>query len=415
MKEKKDKLTYIIISHKERYKSTNKRISSLFNDYNKYITNYEDEINNHQNKNKSFIPAVNIKNLIENQQLLIKELVHIINNLLLNFKTNLNKASSNKKNSIQKIIKNNNKNINYLKNNSKVNDENNSYYINSMPNKNIINNRYNNHDNTSFINNEKKNKLNIESKNKFNLDLSFLNIKAPYKNRTKINQYINKQEKRNSCNKNDISKSSISSNIFSTKNKSYINISHSFISINDINKNNNNSSLINGISSYKNKNLKKDNSSKKYHSSDKNLFFNTTSFFTNINSINKNKRNNSNLILNNNCNYINNNINIKNNKTSYQNTDYSSNKMVIPYSTFNDSISEDIFIINKEKYKNIYDIINDKKINNLKNYEIGHQYHITPNRMVKEMYNISYSKLNKYEQRRNRKSSFRQNSKTVKI
>ena len=412
MKEKKDKLTYSIINHKEKYKSTNKKISSLFNDYNKYISTYEDEINNHQNRNNSFISTVNIKSLIENQQLLIKELVNIINHLLLDFKTNLNRRNSNKKNSIQKIIKNNNTNINYLKNNTKTNDENNSLYINLTTNSNIINNRDHNH-----VNKEKnKLKLNNESKNKFNLDLSFLNIKAPYKKRTKINQYINKQEKRNSSNKNDISKSSISSSVFSTKNKNYINISHSHISNNDINKNKNNTSLINGISSYNNKfNLKPNNSSQKYHSSDKNIFFNTTSFFTNINARNKNKRNNSNTILNNRYNYIINNLNIKNNnKTSYEITDFSSNRMLIPYSTFNDSVSEDIFI-NKEKYKNIYDIIIDKKINNLKKYEIDHQYHITPNRMTKEMYNISYSILNKYEQKRNRKSSFRQKSKTLKI
>ena len=62
------------INLKKRYKLTNEKISSIFKDYIKI----EKAIN-------TFIPnyICNIKKFIENQQLLIKELIHIINNILI--------------------------------------------------------------------------------------------------------------------------------------------------------------------------------------------------------------------------------------------------------------------------------------------------------------------------------------------
>ena len=412
MKEKKEKLKYFLINSKERYKSTNNRISSLYKDYYKLINIFEDKINN-QKVRGVLQPKNNVnllKKFIENQQIIIKELVNIINNLLSDYKTNTYRVSSDKKNTIKAIIRSNNINFNYLKNNTKINDENNSFYINLASNNNTRN---------SHVNNEKN-----KSRNKFNLDLSFLNINVPSKKRKKINQYINinKQEEKYSNkynNKDDISKSSISSNFISSKNKSYININHSFISNNDINKSNNNlnTSLIDGISCYNHKikkinkiNLKQNNSFKKYHSDKIILFNNASPFFTNINDKNKIKNNSLMKLLDNKNNYL---IKIKNNKTPFETANYTTNRMHIPFSTFNNSSSEDIYI-NKEKYKNVCDIIKDKKINNLKKYEIVHQYQITPNRMTKEMYNISFSILNKFEQKRNKNISYRKKSKSLK-
>ena len=57
---------------------------------------------------------------------------------------------------------------------------------------------------------------------------------------------------------------------------------------------------------------------------------------------------------------------------------------------------------------------NNKKLKiNLKKYEIDSHYQIIQNRMVREMYNISFSILNKYEQRLKKKASIRKRTKSL--
>jgi hypothetical protein len=98
-------------------------------------------------------------------------------------------------------------------------------------------------------------------------------------------------------------------------------------------------------------------------------------------------------------------------KMQMQITDYSSNRVYIGTSNYNDSASEDIYL-NQEKYKNLCE--NKKlKINNLKKYEIVCHYQIKPNRMTREMYNISYSILNKYEQKMKRNTSIGKRTKSL--
>ena len=321
---------------------------------------------------------------------MIKELVHIINQILTkNQKPNF--QSTLKKNvTIEDIIKNHsNEKNNFLRNIKKTNEDNTSTDINLTTNNNT---------NNTNIKKEKSNKC------KLYVDLSFLKAKAQYKKRKKINQYINKKEG------NDINKSKSSSmtNLFSTITKSNINISKSFISNIDMNKisnitNNNNSlsSLINGISSYNsNANLTKKNKIKRNNIK---KLISTTNY--------KNKRNFSTKRNTNNY-YSTNNSDIKMNKskTPMQITDYSSNRVYIGTSNYNDSVSEDIYL-NQEKYKNLCE--NKKfKINNLKKYEIVCHYQIKPNRMTKEMYNISYSILNKYKQKLKRNTSIGKRSKS---
>lgn len=407
---------YPVIFNKEKYQKTNDKITNIFKDYFTLINSFSYEINYIENIVNSYLTKkkFNLKKFVENQNLLIKELINIINNLLSKIQFNTNKSNSfNKNNSIKTIIRYNNTSINYLKNSIKVNDENNSLDINLATNNNT---------NNTHINQENNNQMNIKQKIKFNGDLSFLNINAPYKKRKKINEYINKRQG-NIYNKNDLSKSSNTTNIISSKNKGCNNISHSFISNSELNKTNNNSkSLIKGISAYNNKeNLKKKHNVKKYNSSDKKLLLNTSSFFSNNvkdnynhSKTNRYKKNNSNYFSVNNGD-----VRINKNKTPIQITDYSSNRIYIATSTFNDSISEDIFL-NKDKYKSICNNLREKnkknnKINNLKNYEINSQYQITPNRMTKEVYNISFSILNKYEQKLKKNTSLGKRSKSLLI
>ena len=79
----------------------------------------------------------------------------------------------------------------------------------------------------------------------------------------------------------------------------------------------------------------------------------------------------------------------------------------------NDSVSDDI-PINLEKNKNKSQIFqNIKKINN-KKYEIVSQFQITKNRLTKEMQNISYSIINKYEKKK-KKTSLGKRSKSLLI
>ena len=406
---------YKLISNKEKYQKTNSKIEAIFKDYFSLINSFSYELNYIENIVNSYLPKknFNFKKFLENQHLLIKELIDIINNLLSKIQFNTNKSNSFNRNSIKTIIRYNNTNINYLKKNTKPNDENNSLSINLTTNNNT---------NNSCINQENNKQLNIKEKIKFNGDLSFLNI--PYKKRKKYHQYINKRQG-NINNKNNICKSSSETNIISYKNKNYININHSFISNSELNKTNNNSTfLYKGITSYNSKeNRKKKNIVKKYNSSDKNLLLNTSSFFTNIKDNYKYNHSKTNRCKSKN-NYdfysVNNgDIKINKNKTPIQITDYSSNRIYIATSTFNDSTSENI-ILHKYKYKNICNNLRAKikknnKIYNLKKYETISQYQITPNRMTKEVYNISYSILNKYENMLKKKTSLGKRSKSLLI
>ena len=278
MKEKEEKFKYSIILNKEKYKKINDKISTLFKDYFSLMNKYSYEINYIEQIVNSYIPNknFNIKKFIENQQLLIKDLVNIINNALSEIRIYSNKNNSKKKKSIKTIIRRNNSNINYLENLSKTSDRNNSYNINTNINnqKNIIRK---NKSNNNIYKPEKIINLNIESTNQFNGDLSFLNIKIPrkrYKRNKQSIKNIDYFDYKN--NRNDISRSSMTTNIFSTKNKSYINNSHSFLSNNEINNTNNNNknnnsnshkiNVTRSISSYNNKNnIKKKKSNKKFN------------------------------------------------------------------------------------------------------------------------------------------------------
>lgn len=432
--EKEEKFKYSIILNKEKYKKINDKISTLFKDYFSLMNKYSYEINYIEQIVNSYIPKknFNIKKFIENQQLLIKDLVNIINNALSEIRIYSNKNNSKKKQSIKTIIRRNNSNINYLENLSKTSNRNNSYDINTN-----INNQNNilrkNKSNNNIYKSEKIINLNIESNNQFNGDLSFLNIKIPHKRYKR-----NKQSKQNiedidykNNNRNDISRSSMTTNIFSTKNKSYINNSYSNLSNNEINITNNNNknnlsnshkiNITRSISSYNNKiEIKKKKSNKKFNFSEKNIIFNSKSFSTKIND--KYKYTNKSSITNKSNEvkkyYLTFNNNIKNNNSKtppkiLENKN-SDNKIYIPSFIFNDSISED-FIINQEKYKKICNMIKDKKINNIKKYEVIQQFKITPNRLTKEMLNISYSKLNKYEQKRKKNTSLGKRSKSLLI
>lgn len=384
MEEKSKNSKYILISQKDKYKMTNDKITSLNKEYYNLINSFAYEMNYIEHIINSYYPKKNfsIKDFLDNQQLLIKELVIIINNLIKEKQKLLFKPITKKSNSITDIIRNNKANNDYLKNITKTNDENTSFDINLTTNINTNNSRT---------------KADKKLSDKLKLDLSFLNAKEFYNKRKKINQYINKKEV------NEFSKSSSTTYIIPTKNKNYINISNSFINNNDTNKinniNNSISSLINGISTYNNKiNLKMKNDIKRN---------NTTNNY-------KNKRNFSTKKSNNyySTNYLDAQKD-KNKITPIQMTDYSSHRVYIATATsnYNDSVSEEKFIKN-EKYKNIW---NNKKlkINNLKKYEIVSNYQIKPNRMTKEMYNISYSILNKYEQKIKRNTSIGKRSKSL--
>ena len=218
-------------------------------------------------------------------------------------------------------------------------------------------------------------------------------------------------------NRNDYSKSSITTNIFSTKNKSYINNSSSFISCNDINNHNNNYIRKNSnrsITSYNNKSTIK-NKKNIFKYSEKNIVFNSELFLNNLNDKNIKKRTKRSYSLNTNANTNisqdkkNNKIKIKSlnlsgiiktndSKNSPKNYDNSSNKRYFPSSVFSDSVSEDIQL-NQKKYKNKCNIVKDKKLNNIK-YEVVKYFQISPNRLTKQMLDVSYSKINEYERKR---------------
>jgi hypothetical protein len=327
---------------------------------------------------------------------------------------------------MKEIIKNNNTNANYLQKKSKTNDKQKNLDMSLILNNKIPKNKINT---TNSNKKERIIKLNLDHANNVNGDLSFLNIKIPRKKNIKINQSVkasgeidnNKVDHnfKNDCSKSSI-KSSVTTNIVSTKNKSYINNSSSFISNNDINNVNNNYIKKNSnrtITSYNNKiNLKKKKNSFKF--CERNITYNSKSFSTTTNDKNRSTRSNKNNSHNKiKIKYLNINSIIKNNDSKYYtNINDNSSKRKrksIQSSVLSDSVSDDIPLI-QEKNKSKSQVFKDiKRINN-KKYEIVRHFQITPNRLTKEMLNVSYSIINKYEQKR-KKTSLGKRSKSLLI
>ena len=358
--------------NKEKFSKINIKISNIFKDYYNLIDTYSYEINYIENSINSFKPKnkLNIKNFIDNQQLLIKDLVNIINNLLFSIKIHTNKNSNSKnKKSIKSIIENNNfNNMNYIKNNGTIK---------------------------------------LKSKNQVSDSLSFLDIKKK-KKETKINQYINKpKEKEKEKDKNELSsKNSSLTNIFSfsTKNKSFLNNSNSLSDIN------NNITNVNGIYN----NYRKSSASpypkkvnkirlKLSNYNDKKKEILNTSFQSNK-SIKREKSRKSEscksfdkIPISFSLNSITNIINKSRSKSivPLKLTDFSLKNERVPYSPFNESNSEENNIKNGVLY-----IFSDNKNNhNLKKYDLDGKYHINPQRMTKEVLSNSYNILNKYEKK----------------
>ena len=427
MKDEKHLLKHSFLLNKEEYKKINDKISTSFKDYFylmkrcSYEINYIEEIINSCFVNKKF----KIKNFIENQQLLIKDLVNIINTFS-QIQIYSNRDYSKTKKSMKELIRNNNTNVNYLQQKSKTNDKQKNLDMSLILNNKIPKNKIN----TTYSNKKERIiKLNLDHANNVNGDLSFLNIKIPRKKNIKINQSVkasgeienNKVDHnfKNDCSKSSI-KSSVTTNIVSTKNKSYINNSNSFISNNDINNVNNNYIKKNSnrtITSYNNKiNLKKKKNSFKF--CERNITYNSKSFSTTTNDKNRSTRSNKNNSHNKiKIKYLNINSIIKNNDSKYYtNINDNSSKRKrksIQSSVLSDSVSDDIPLI-QEKNKSKSQVFKDiKKINN-KKYEIVRHFQITPNRLTKEMLNVSYSIINKYEQKR-KKTSLGKRSKSLLI
>ena len=88
MYEKNNQNILIPSINKEKFAKINTKITNIFKEYYNLIENYSYEINCIENSVNSFKPKnkLKLKNFIDNQQLLIKELVNIINNLLLSIK-----------------------------------------------------------------------------------------------------------------------------------------------------------------------------------------------------------------------------------------------------------------------------------------------------------------------------------------
>ena len=368
-----DNAPNIIISiNKEKFGKINSKLINIFKDYYNLIDTYSYEINYIENSINSFKPKnkLNIKNFIDNQQLLIKDLVNIINNLLFSIKIHTNKNSNSKsKKSIKSIIENNNfNNMNYIKNNDTIK---------------------------------------LKSKNQVSDSLSFLDIKKK-KKETKINQYINKpKEKEKEKDKNELSsKNSSLTNIFSfsTKNKSFLNNSNSLSDIN------NNITDVNGLYN----NYRKSSASpypkkvnkirlKLSNYNDKKKEILNTSFQSNK-SIKREKSRKSEscksfdkIPISFSLNSITNIINKSRSKSivPLKLTDFSLKNERVPYSPFNESNSEENNIKNGVLY-----IFSDNKNNhNLKKYDLDGKYHINPQRMTKEVLSNSYNILNKYEKK----------------
>ena len=369
MNEKNRQNILISSVNKEKFEHVNSKITSLFNEYYNLLGIYSYKIDYIENSINSFKPKhkLKLKNFIENQQSLIKELVNIINNLLLSIRIHSNKKRNSKsKKSIKSIIESNNySSFNSIKNNSK---------------------------------NKQK------TKNYLNDSLSFLSIKNK-KKELKINQYINKKKEKD---KNELmSKNSSLTNIlsFSTKNKSFLNNSNSLSDINSIT----NFNVTSNNNKYKNTRsspyVKKINniSLKLSNYNDRKKEILNTSFFSTNKSKKKEKirASNSNKSFDkipitiplNNVNNI-----IKNSRTKsvvpLKLTDFSIKKENVHDSTFNEPLSNE-----KQTKNGILYVFTDNNKDNIENIDFDGKYHITPHRMTKEVLNTSYNILNKYEKK----------------
>ena len=355
--------------NKEKFEHVNSKITSLFNEYYNLLGIYSYKIDYIENSINSFKPKhkLKLKNFIENQQSLIKELVNIINNLLLSIRIHSKKKRNSKsKKSIKSIIESNNySSFNSIKNNSK---------------------------------NKQK------TKNYLNDSLSFLSIKNK-KKELKINQYINKKKEKD---KNELmSKNSSLTNIlsFSTKNKSFLNNSNSLSDINSIT----NFNVTSNNNKYKNTRsspyVKKINniSLKLSNYNDRKKEILNTSFFSTNKSKKKEKMRASNsnksfdkipitIPLNNVTNII------KNSRTKsvvpLKLTDFSIKKEKMHDSAFNEPLSNE-----KESKDGVLYVFTDNNKDNIENIDFDGKYHITPHRMTKEVLNTSYNILNKYEKK----------------
>ena len=369
MNEKNNQNILIPSINKEKFVKINTKITNIFKEYHNIIENYSYEINCIENSVNSLKPKykLKLKNFIDNQQLLIKELVNIINNLLLSIRIHSNKKRNSKsKKSIKSVIESNNySSFNSIKNNSK---------------------------------NKQK------TKNYLNDSLSFLSIKNK-KKELKINQYINKKKEKD---KNELmSKNSSLTNIlsFSTKNKSFLNNSNSLSDINSIT----NFNVTSNNNKYKNTRsspyVKKINniSLKLSNYNDRKKEILNTSFFSTNKSKKKEKirASNSNKSFDkipitiplNNVNNI-----IKNSRTKsvvpLKLTDFSIKKENVHDSTFNEPLSNE-----KQTKNGILYVFTDNNKDNIENIDFDGKYHITPHRMTKEVLNTSYNILNKYEKK----------------
>ena len=369
MNEKNRQNILISSVNKEKFEHVNSKITSLFNEYYNLLGIYSYKIDYIENSINSFKPKhkLKLKNFIENQQSLIKELVNIINNLLLSIRIHSKKKRNSKsKKSIKSIIESNNySSFNSIKNNSK---------------------------------NKQK------TKNYLNDSLSFLSIKNK-KKELKINQYINKKKEKD---KNELmSKNSSLTNIlsFSTKNKSFLNNSNSLSDINSIT----NFNVTSNNNKYKNTRsspyVKKINniSLKLSNYNDRKKEILNTSFFSTNKSKKKEKirASNSNKSFDkipitiplNNVNNI-----IKNSRTKsvvpLKLTDFSIKKENVHDSTFNEPLSNE-----KESKDGVLYVFTDNNKDNIENIDFDGKYHITPHRMTKEVLNTSYNILNKYEKK----------------
>jgi hypothetical protein len=173
MKDEKHLLKHSFLLNKEEYKKINDKISTSFKDYFylmkrcSYEINYIEEIINSCFVNKKF----KIKNFIENQQLLIKDLVNIINTFS-QIQIYSNREYSKTKKSMKEIIKNNNTNVNYLQKKSKTNDKQKNLDMSLILNNKIPKNKINT---TNSNKKERIIKLNLDHDNNVNI-LYFLPI-----------------------------------------------------------------------------------------------------------------------------------------------------------------------------------------------------------------------------------------------
>ena len=255
---------YVISDMTPKYDEINRKIVKFTKIYYNTMKNHSYQISQIENKlNEYNIKGeVKINQLLENQQIIIKELIKIINNCLKEIRNNENLKKSEEYFPLKQknIIMNNNLHIftmphysitknNYSKNKTKEKRTNtNDNYKNITTNDSIRTNNINksvedkiNHKN--ILNQKKIISLNIiapKSGNEYNGALSYLNIKPSKQNKNKIfGKFVNKEIKKNTNNnklKNKIFKSMSTSEIkYKPKLNNKINL---YLKTNNISNNN---------------------------------------------------------------------------------------------------------------------------------------------------------------------------------